>query len=231
MSKGSARMSIIECVHVKKAFKEGEGIIQVLKGIDFKAEKQEFVAILGKSGSGKSTFMNLLGGLDSLDSGEIRIDGKVLTNGTDKEMSEYRRRTIGFIFQNFNLIPVMNVWENIVLPIQIDGKKVDEEYIEELLKILEIEDKKSSMPMKLSGGEQQRVAIARALANKPKIILADEPTGNLDSATGEKVLELLISGVKKYGQTLIMITHNEDIAKMADRIVMMKDGNLAGNTY
>lgn len=218
-------MSIIEAIDVKKSFKVGDGTIQVLKGIDFKAEEQEFVAILGKSGSGKSTFMNLLGGLDSADSGEIYIDGKLLKNGTDKAMSEYRRRTIGFIFQSFNLIPVMSVWENIVLPIQIDGKKVDEEYIEELLKVLGIEEKRNVMPMKLSGGEQQRVAIARALANKPKIILADEPTGNLDSATGDKVLELLISGVKKYGQTLVMITHNEDIAKMADRVVVMKDGS------
>ena len=215
-------MSIIEAINVKKSFKEGDGTIEILKGINFKAEEQEFVAILGKSGSGKSTFMNLLGGLDSMDSGEIYIDGKLLKNGTDKEMSEYRRSTIGFIFQNFNLIPVMNV----VLPIQLDGKKVDEAYIEELLKVLDIEEKRNVMPMKLSGGQQQRVAIARALANKPKIILADEPTGNLDSATGDKVLELLISGVKKYGQTLIMITHNEEIAKMADRVVVMKDGNL-----
>lgn len=219
-------MSIVEVLNVKKAFKEGEGTIQVLKGIDFKAEEKEFVAILGKSGSGKSTFMNLLGGLDSVDSGEIYINGKLLENGTDKVMSEYRRSTIGFVFQNFNLIPIMNVWENIVLPIQLDNKKVDEAYIEELLQVLDIEDKRNTMPLKLSGGEQQRVAIARALANKPQIILADEPTGNLDSITGNKVLELLITGVKKYGQTLIMITHNEDIAKMADRIVLMKDGYL-----
>lgn len=219
-------MGMIEVVNVKKSFKEGEGTIQVLRGINFRAETKEFVAILGKSGSGKSTFMNLLGGLDYADSGEIYIDGKPLENGTDKEMSKYRRSKIGFIFQSFHLIPVMNVWENIVLPIRLDGKKVDETYVEELLEVLEIEEKKNSMPMKLSGGEQQRVAIARALANKPQIILADEPTGNLDSATGQKVLELLISGVKKYGQTLVMITHNEDIARMADRVVTMKDGCL-----
>lgn len=224
--KGKTKMSIIEVINVKKAFKEGDGTVQVLKGIDFKAESKEFVAILGKSGSGKSTFMNLLGGLDSADSGEIYIDGKLLKNGTDREMSKYRRSTIGFIFQSFNLIPVMNVLENIILPIQLEGKRADEAYIEELLQVLNIKDKRKSMPMKLSGGEQQRVAIARALANKPQIILADEPTGNLDSVTGQTVLELLISGVKKYGQTLIMITHNEDIAKMADRVVMMKDGCL-----
>lgn len=146
------RMSIIEVVDVNKSFKEGEGTIHVLKGINFKAESKEFVVILGKSGSGKSTFMNLLGGLDRAESGEIYINGKLLKNGTDKEMSKYRRSTIEFIFQNFNLIPVMNVWENIVLPIQLDGKKVDEEYVNELLKILNIEEK-NSMPMKLSGGE------------------------------------------------------------------------------
>lgn len=219
-------MSIIKAVNVKKTFNEGEAEVQVLKGVNFEANEKEFVVILGKSGSGKSTFMNLLGGLDGIDSGEIYIDGKELKNGTDKEMSEYRRNTIGFIFQSFNLIPVMNVWENVVLPVQLDNKKVDEKYIDELLEVLDIKNKKNSMPMKLSGGEQQRVAIARALANKPKIILADEPTGNLDSNTGEKVLELLINGVKKYGQTLIMITHNEEIAKMADRVVYMKDGIL-----
>jgi len=219
-------MSMVKAVNIKKSFTEGNNVNEVLKGINFEAQEKEFVVVVGKSGSGKSTFMNLIGGLDSADSGEIYIDGKLLEGGTDKEMSKYRRNTIGFIFQNFNLIPVMSVWDNIVMPVQLDGKKPDKEYIEGLLEELDIADKKDSMPIKLSGGEQQRVAIARALANKPKIILADEPTGNLDSATGEKVLELLISGVKKYGQTLIMITHDEDIAKMADRVVRMKDGYL-----
>lgn len=219
-------MSIIEVKDLRKSYIDGDGKKEVLKGITFSAKENEFVVILGKSGSGKSTFMNILGGLDKADEGTILIDGQPLVNGTDKEMSRYRRNTIGFIFQSFNLIPVMNVYENIVLPLRIDGKKIDDSYIDDLLNNLDIMDKKNSMPMKLSGGEQQRVAIARALANKPRIILADEPTGNLDSATGDKVLELLISGIRKYGQTLIMITHNEEIANMADRVVYMREGQL-----
>ncbi|MDY3828759.1 MAG: ABC transporter ATP-binding protein [Clostridium sp.] len=219
-------MSIIEVKDLRKSYIDGDGKKEVLKGITFSAKENEFVVILGKSGSGKSTFMNILGGLDKADEGTILIDGQPLVNGTDKEMSRYRRNTIGFIFQSFNLIPVMNVYENIVLPLRIDGKKIEDSYIDDLLNNLDIMDKKNSMPMKLSGGEQQRVAIARALANKPRIILADEPTGNLDSATGDKVLELLISGIRKYGQTLIMITHNEEIANMADRVVYMREGQL-----
>ena len=220
-------MSLIEVKDVRKSFMEGESKKEILKGVCFSAEEKEFVAILGKSGSGKSTFMNILGGLDCADSGTILIDGTPLVHGTDKEMSRYRRDTIGFIFQSYNLIPVMTVYENIVLPLRMEGKRIDDSYISELLDSLAITDKKNSMPMKLSGGEQQRVAIARALANKPRIILADEPTGNLDSATGDRVLELLISGIRKYGQTLIMITHNEEIAEMADRVVYMKDGKLS----
>ena len=219
-------MSIIEVKDLRKSYIDGDGKKEVLKGITFSAKENEFVVILGKSGSGKSTFMNILGGLDKADEGTILIDGQPLVNGTDKEMSRYRRNTIGFIFQSFNLIPVMNVYENIVLPLRIDGKKIEDSYIDDLLNNLDIMDKKNSMPMKLSGGEQQRVAIARALANKPRIILADEPAGNLDSATGDKVLELLISGIRKYGQTLIMITHNEEIANMADRVVYMREGQL-----
>lgn len=219
-------MSIIEVKDLRKSYIDGDGKKEVLKGITFSAKENEFVVILGKSGSGKSTFMNILGGLDKADEGTILIDGQPLVNGTDKEMSRYRRNTIGFIFQSFNLIPVMNVYENIVLPLRIDGKKIEDSYIDDLLNNLDIMDKKNSMPMKLSGGEQQRVAIARALANKPRIILADEPTGNLDSATGDKVLELLISGIRKYGQTLIMITHNEEIANMTDRVVYMREGQL-----
>ena len=219
-------MSIIEVKDLRKSYIDGDGKKEVLKGITFSAKENEFVVILGKSGSGKSTFMNILGGLDKADEGTILIDGQPLVNGTDKEMSRYRRNTIGFIFQSFNLIPVMNVYENIVLPLRIDGKKIEDSYIDDLLNNLDIMDKKNSMPMRLSGGEQQRVAIARALANKPRIILADEPAGNLDAATGDKVLELLISGIRKYGQTLIMITHNEEIANMADRVVYMREGQL-----
>ena len=217
-------MSIMELKDIKKSFPEGEGRNQVLKGINLEIGEKESIAILGKSGSGKSTLMNLIGGLDTPDSGEIYIEGKLLQERTDKELSKYRRSTIGFVFQSFNLIPVLSVWENIVLPIKLDHQKVDEAYVNELLGMLEIEEKRDAFPMTLSGGQQQRVAIARALANKPKIILADEPTGNLDSETGDRVLELLLSGVKKYGQTLLMITHNQEIAKMADRVIYMKDG-------
>lgn len=219
-------MNIIEVKNVRKSFQEGDGRKEVLKDVSFSAEQGEFVVILGKSGSGKSTFMNIIGGIDNADAGSILVNGQNLDSKNDKELSAYRRKTIGFIFQNFQLIPVMNVYENIVLPMSMDGKKIEEAYVEELLSDLEITDKKECMPGKLSGGEQQRVAIARALIHRPQIVLADEPTGNLDSATGEKVLQLLISGIRKYGQTLIMITHNTDIAKLADRIVYMKDGTL-----
>ena len=217
-------MDIIELRDVKKSFPEGNGRNYVLKGIDLKIKEKESVAILGRSGSGKSTLMNLIGGLDAPDSGEIFISGKLLQERTDKELSRYRRSTIGFVFQSFNLIPVLSVWENIVLPIKMDHKKVDDAYIRDVLNMLEIEEKRDAFPMTLSGGQQQRVAIARALANKPGIVLADEPTGNLDSETGDRVLELLLSGVKRYGQTLLMITHNQEIAMRADRIIYMKDG-------
>lgn len=219
-------MNIIEVKEVSKSYPDGEGVNQVLTDINLQIREKEFVALLGKSGSGKTTLMNLIGGLDDFDSGEITIMNKSLKDRNDKEMSKYRRSTIGFIFQTFNLIPVLTVWENIVMPIRLDHKKVEEDYINELLVLLEIYEKRDSMVTKLSGGQQQRVAIARALANKPKLILADEPTGNLDTETGEKVMELLVSGVKKFRQTLLVITHNKDIAKKADRVIHIKDGQL-----
>lgn len=219
-------MNIIEVKEVSKSYPEGEGFNQVLTDINLQIKEKEFVALLGKSGSGKTTLMNLIGGLDDFDSGEITIMSKSLKDRNDKEMSKYRRSTVGFVFQTFNLIPVLTVWENIIMPIRLDYKEVEEDYINELLVLLGIYEKRDSIVTKLSGGQQQRVAIARALANKPKLILADEPTGNLDTETGEVVMELLVSGVKKFGQTLLVITHNNDIAKKADRIVYIKDGQI-----
>lgn len=220
---------MVEVENVCKTYKDGDVENKVLKDVNLQVKEGEFVAILGQSGSGKSTLLNLIGCLDEANSGRIILDGKVCKSQSDKVMSQYRRGMLGFVFQSFNLIPVLSVWENVVLPIQFDKKKVDSAYITELLKSLEIYDKKDSLPSKLSGGQQQRVAIARALANRPRIVLADEPTGNLDSETGEAVLDLLISSMKKYGQTLIMITHNKDIAKRADRILIMKNGKLDEN--
>lgn len=219
-------MYMVEVENVCKSYKDGDVVNNVLKNVNLKVKEREFVAILGQSGSGKSTLLNLIGCLDETDSGSIILDGKVCKSQSDKVMSQYRRSMLGFVFQSFNLIPVLSVWENVILPIQFDKKKVDSAYITDLLHSLEIYDKKDSLPSKLSGGQQQRVAIARALANQPRIVLADEPTGNLDSETGEAVLDLLVSSLKKYGQTLIMITHNKEIAKRADRIFTMKNGKL-----
>ena len=222
-------MYMVEVENVCKTYKDGDVENKVLKDVNLQVEEGEFIAILGQSGSGKSTLLNLIGCLDEANSGRIILDGKVCKSQSDKVMSQYRRSMLGFVFQSFNLIPVLSVWENVVLPIQFDKKKVDSAYITELLKSLEIYDKKDSLPSKLSGGQQQRVAIARALANRPRIVLADEPTGNLDSEIGEAVLDLLISSMKKYGQTLIMITHNKDIAARADRVLIMKNGKLDEN--
>ncbi|MBQ4523043.1 MAG: ABC transporter ATP-binding protein [Lachnospiraceae bacterium] len=222
-------MEMIELKNISKSYSEGNGVNKVLKNINLNIQKEEFVAILGKSGSGKSTLLNIIGGLDTPDSGDILIEQKKLDATTDKELSSYRGETVGFVFQSFQLIPVLNVWENVVLPIKLAKKNIDKKYIDELLQLLEIQEKRDSFPTKLSGGQQQRVAIARALANKPRIILADEPTGNLDSETGEKVLELLMGSIRKYKQTLVMITHNEEIARKADRILYMKDGQISAD--
>lgn len=222
-------MSIIELKNVCKSYKEGEVVNNVLKNINLTVEEKEFVAILGQSGSGKSTLLNLIGGLDEADSGNVILNGREYKGESDKKMSEYRRNVIGFVFQSFNLIPVMSVWENVILPIRLDKKEPDTAYVEELLKLLGIYEKKDSFPNKLSGGQQQRVAIARALANKPSIILADEPTGNLDSDTGEQVLDLLLESIRKYGQTLVMITHNREIADRADRVLYIKNGKIEEN--
>ena len=219
-------MEIIKIKHAFKSYGQGEEAVNVLKNINLSINEGEFLVILGPSGSGKSTLLNMIGGLDALDSGDIVLNGKNYKGENDKIMSRYRRKTLGFIFQSFNLIPVLSIYENVILPITLDNGKVDKEYVDEILDFLGIKNKKKSFPSQLSGGQQQRVAIARALSNKPKIILADEPTGNLDTNTGNDVLKLLLKGIKKYGQTLIMITHNERIAKLADRVVYIENGEL-----
>lgn len=221
-----AIMRLLEVKNVNKFYMDGEKPFQALKNVNLMVDQGEFLAIVGPSGSGKSTLLNIIGGLDRYDSGQVFIEGKEYRNCRDREMSEFRRQKIGFIFQNFNLISVLNVYENIIFPIQLDGKKEDEVHIKSLLNELGILDKMKAYPAKLSGGQQQRVAIARALANDPSIILADEPTGSLDSDSGNAVLDLLCTNVKKNGKTLIIITHNMEIAQKADRIVYMKDGEL-----
>lgn len=219
-------MNIISLKNVNKYYKTGNASFHALKNIDLEIEEGKFTVILGKSGSGKSTLLNMIGGLDSFDDGEISVDGFNYKNADDKIMSDFRCRKIGFVFQSYNLIPVLNVFENITFPINISGEKIDSEYITKVMKELGLEGKEKSFPNQLSGGQQQRVAIARALANKPKIILADEPTGNLDTAMSEDVLHLLTIGVKEHGHTLVMITHNQDIAKYSDRIVTIEDGKI-----
>ena len=219
-------MNIISLRNVNKYYKTGTESFHALKDINLDIEKGEFVVILGKSGSGKSTLLNIIGCLDNYDTGEVILDGFNYKNADDKIMSEFRCKKIGFVFQSYNLIPVLNVYENITFPVNISGEDIDTDYISNVVKELGLEAKEKSFPNQLSGGQQQRVAIARALANKPKIILADEPTGNLDTAIGEDVLKLLTAGVREYGHTLVMITHNPDIAKYADRIITIEDGKI-----
>lgn len=204
----------------------GENTVKALDGIDLEIKKGEFLAIVGTSGSGKSTLLNMLGGLDNPTSGKVIVDGQDISRMTRDELTIFRRRKIGFVFQNYNLLPLMNVYENIVLPIKLDGIKPDEAYIDEILKLLNLGSKKYAMPSQLSGGQQQRVALARALAAKPTIILADEPTGNLDSKTSQDVLGLIKVSGSKLAQTIVMITHNEEIAQMADRIIRLEDGKI-----
>lgn len=226
-------MKILECTNLIKIYGKDETRVRALDGISLSVEKGEFLAVIGTSGSGKSTLLHMLGGLDIPDSGEVIIDGNRLSEMKRDDLTIFRRRNIGFIFQNYNLIPMMNVEENIHLPIGLDGKRPDQEYIGDLVKILGIESKLHAMPGHLSGGQQQRVAIARALAAKPAIVLADEPTGNLDSKTSQDVLGLLKVTGKRFCQTMIMITHNEEIAQMADRILRIEDGRIisGGESY
>ena len=221
---------IVETKSLKKYYQMGENTVKALDGVDFRVKAREFVAIIGKSGTGKSTLLHMLGGLDEPTDGSVLIDGKILSGLKKEQLAILRRRKIGFIFQNYNLVPDLNVYENVVLPVELDGRKVDEEYVSEILELLGLSKKKDAFPGNLSGGQQQRVAIARAVAAKPVIILADEPTGNLDSATSHEVLGLLKMAARQFSQTIILITHDRDIAQLADRIVHIEDGKIVGNT-
>lgn len=221
---------MVETRALKKYYKLGDNTVKALDDINFRVREQEFVAIIGKSGSGKSTLLHMLGGLDVPTSGEVCIAGRNIAGMNREELTIFRRRKVGFIFQSYNLVQDLNVYENIVLPIRLDGKRVDRDFVEEIMQLLQMEDKKEALPGTLSGGQQQRVAIARALAAKPQIILADEPTGNLDSMTSHEVMGLLKVVAKRYAQTIILITHDQDIAQMADRIVRIEDGRIiSGN--
>lgn len=217
---------ILQTKDLCKFYGSGENLIKAVDHVDLQITQGEYAAIIGKSGSGKSTLLHLLGGLENPTSGEIWVDGKNIADLSEEKLAALRRRKIGFIFQAFNLIPSLNVWENIVLPIGLDGKKADESFIRDILQTLGIESKINALPNTLSGGQQQRTAIARAIAAKPSIILADEPTGNLDTKNSDEVISLLKLSAKKYGQTLVVITHNEDIAQMADRTIVLEDGKL-----
>ena len=219
-------MSLIEINKVSKVYGAGGTEFYALKEVSFTAEEGEFVAILGPSGSGKSTLLNIIGGLDKPTSGTVKINGMELSSGNENKLADYRRKEIGFVFQSYNLIPTLNVKENILLPMLLDHRKPDEAYMEELLSLLGILEKKNDYVHQLSGGQQQRVAIARALANKPHIILADEPTGNLDSDTSRDVMNLLIASAKKYHQTILMITHNAELATLADRTIQIESGRI-----
>ena len=219
-------MTILETKDLRKVYGSGDTEVRALDGVDLTVEKGEFVAVVGTSGSGKSTLLHMLGGLDRPTGGTVTVDGKELSAMRDEELTIFRRRKIGFVFQNYNLVPVLNVRENIVLPIQLDGEAPDEEYVGRIIDILGLESKLQNLPNNLSGGQQQRVAIARALAAKPAIILADEPTGNLDSATSLDVMGLLKVTAQKFSQTIVMITHNEELAQMADRIIRIEDGRI-----
>ena len=219
-------MSILETINLSKTYGSKESKVNALDNININIEKGEFVAIIGPSGSGKSTLLHLLGGLERLSGGSIKVNEKDISNLKDKELAEYRRKEVGFVFQQYNLIPVLNVEENIELPLMLGNDDIDEIYISELIDILGLKERKKHLPSQLSGGQQQRVAIGRALSTKPSIILADEPTGNLDSKTTEEVMELLKKSIKKYNQTLIVITHDQNIAKKADRIINIVDGHI-----
>ncbi len=217
---------ILQTIDLKKYYQQGEHITKALDGVNLSVNTGEFVAIVGTSGSGKSTLLHMMGGLDTPTSGEIIINGKQLSQKSEEQMAIFRRRHIGFVFQNYNLVPILNVYENIILPVQLDGYKAEKDLLKEIVCSLGLQDKLQNLPNNLSGGQQQRVSIARALLTKPEIILADEPTGNLDSKTSENVLFLLKSTSVKFHQTIVMITHNNEIAQMADRIIRIEDGRI-----
>ena len=219
-------MSILQTVDLKKYYGAEPNITRALDGVSFSVDEGEFVAVVGTSGSGKSTLLHMMGGLDTPTSGNVIVRGDELAKKNDEELTIFRRRNIGFVFQNYNLVPILNVYENIVLPVELDGDKADEKFLDDIVHMLALEDKLNNMPNNLSGGQQQRVAIARALITKPAIVLADEPTGNLDSKTSADVLGLLKSTGTEFHQTIVMITHNNEIAQLADRIVRIEDGKI-----
>ena len=219
-------MAILETKDLRKTYGSGEAEVRALDGVDLSINSGEFVAIVGSSGSGKSTLLHMLGGLDRPTSGTVTVDGRELSTLKDEELTIFRRRKIGFVFQSYNLVPVLSVWENIVLPVELDGGKIDKAYIDQIICTLGLENKLSNLPNTLSGGQQQRVAIARALATKPAIVLADEPTGNLDSRTSQDVMGLLKITSERFSQTIVMITHNEELAQLADRIIRIEDGRV-----
>ena len=220
-------MKILETTKLKKYYGQEPNVTRALDGVDFSVEEGEFVAVVGTSGSGKSTLLHMMGGgLDTPTSGTVIVRDKELSKMNDEQLTIFRRRNIGFIFQNYNLVPILNVYENIVLPVELDGDTVDQKFLDEIVHLLGLEDKLKNMPNNLSGGQQQRVAIARALISKPAIVLADEPTGNLDSKTSAEVLELIKRTSSEFHQTVVMITHNNDIARLADRIIHIEDGRI-----
>ena len=219
-------MTVLETRDLKKYYGAGDTLVKALDGVDLQVENGEFVAIVGTSGSGKSTLLHILGGLDRPTGGSVLVDGKDIFSLKDEELTIFRRRKIGFVFQAYNLVPVLSAYENIILPIQLDVGRVDKDYVGRVIEALGLEQRLNSLPSQLSGGQQQRVAIARALAAKPAIILADEPTGNLDSKTSQDVLSLMKITSQKFAQTMVMITHNEEIAQTADRIVRIEDGRI-----
>lgn len=223
-------MNILKAVDLRKVYGQGETKVVALDNVNLEVEKGEFAAIVGTSGSGKSTMLHIIGGLDNPTSGQVIVDGQDLSHMTADELTIFRRRNIGFVFQQYNLVPMLNVWENIILPVKLDGKNIEKSYIDEIVETLGIGSKLKNMPNALSGGQQQRVAIARALASKPAILLADEPTGNLDSKTSQDVLGLLKVTSQRFHQTIVMITHNEEIAQMADRILQIEDGKIVSDS-
>ncbi|WP_449601330.1 ABC transporter ATP-binding protein [Paenibacillus sp. Marseille-Q9583] len=221
-------MSVLSANNLTKHYGKGTNLVKALDGINVEVHNGEFIAIVGTSGSGKSTLLHMLGGLDRATEGQVIIDGKNIFGMKDDELTVFRRRKIGFVFQNYNLVPILNVYENIVLPIELDGNKIDKDFVDHIVNTLGLSQKLDNLPGQLSGGQQQRVAIARALAAKPSIILADEPTGNLDSITSQEVIGLLKVTSRQFNQTILMITHNEEIAQLADRTIRIEDGKITG---
>lgn len=219
-------MEVLQTIALKKYYKQGNHVVKALDGIDLKVCEGEFVAVVGTSGSGKSTLLHMMGGLDNPTSGKVIVNGEDISQKNEGQLTIFRRRHIGFVFQNYNLVPMLNVYENIVLPVELDGNKVDKEFLNDIVSMLGLSERMENMPNELSGGQQQRVSIARALITKPDIILADEPTGNLDTKTSEDVLSLFRMTSVKYHQTIVMITHNDAIAQMADRIIRIEDGKI-----